>query len=68
MYYITVGKRKTAVIMASAEQCYGMIAELEHKLGRTVQAGVPKLITNEFYETEKMNRADRACKILDLIS
>jgi len=67
MYYIEVGKRKTRIVLTSMTRCAVVSEKLEHKLGRKVVLGTPQLITAEFYETEPRNRADRACKILDLI-
>jgi hypothetical protein len=67
MYYIEVGKRKTRIALSSMTRCAEVSENLAHKLGRKVVLGTPQLITAEFYETEPRNRADRACKILDLI-
>ena len=67
MYYIEIGKRKTKVELASFSRCLEVGRMLERHLGRKVDLGMPMLVTNEFYETEPRNRADRAVKILDLI-
>lgn len=66
-YYIEVGKRKTKVLLSSVSRCFEIGRMLEQRLGRRVDLGTPMLVTNEFYETEPHNRADRACKILNLI-
>jgi hypothetical protein len=66
-YYIEIGKRKTKVILASVSRCLEIGCMLEQRLGRRVDLGTPMLVTNEFYENEPLNRADRACKILDLV-
>jgi len=66
-YYIEVGKRKTRVIFGSVSRCFEVGSKLEQRLGRKVDLGTPTLVTSEFYETEPQNRANRACKILDLI-
>lgn len=67
MYYIEIGKRKTQVLMPSVTRCSEIGQMLVRRLGRKVDLGMPMLVTNEFYETEPRNRADRAVKILDLI-
>lgn len=66
-YYMEVGKRKTKVILSSVSRCFEIGRMLEQRLGRRVDLGTPMLVTKEFYETEPLNRADRACKILDLV-
>jgi hypothetical protein len=66
-YYIEVGKRKTGIVLGSAVRCYEIIGKLEHKLGRRIEATAPKLVDDSFWESENPERADRACKILDLI-
>ena len=66
-YYIEVGKRKTKIKLASVTRCFEIGRMLEQRLGRRVDLGTPMLVTNEVYETEPLNRAYRAVKILDLI-
>ncbi len=67
VYYIEVGKRKTRVLTGSLKHSFSMCEKLQARFGRKVVTGLPKLVTGQFYESEKANREARAVKILALL-
>lgn len=66
MFYITVGKRKTRLVLATCTACVDVAEALRKRLGRPV-AQLPLRWTDVMWDARPRNERYRAGQILKLV-